>query len=186
MAALCAVSARPVVAFAGAKSQKQSGFCTGARVTARSKPLVRARLPKSTLKVRLLWCIACGIGRREYTVDPTYRAFVTTHRSRATHQSFGIDTSSFRDEKADATRCVPENLPTHSLTPPRPSPPQAGRVGLVVRASDVDDELAAVSAAVEVRIRPQRKNQTGFRMPVASFFSREKRSFHTAKVFCAF
>tara|TARA_B110000971_G_scaffold27547_1_gene24728 strand:+ start:11960 stop:12112 length:153 start_codon:yes stop_codon:yes gene_type:complete len=50
----------------------------------------------------------------------------------------------------------------------------------------VDDELAAVSAAVEVRIRPQRKNQTGFRMPVASFFSREKRSFHTAKVFCAF
>jgi hypothetical protein len=112
MAALCAVSARPVVAFAGAKSQKQSGFCTGARVTARSKPLVRARLPKSTLK--------------------------------------------------------------------------AGRVGLVVRASDVDDELAAVSAAVEVRIRPQRKNQTGFRMPVASFFSREKRSFHTAKVFCAF
>eukprot|EP00228_Micromonas_bravo_P002389 CAMPEP_0203018872 /NCGR_PEP_ID=MMETSP1401-20130829/24815_1 /ASSEMBLY_ACC=CAM_ASM_000894 /TAXON_ID=38833 /ORGANISM="Micromonas pusilla, Strain CCAC1681" /LENGTH=102 /DNA_ID=CAMNT_0049760619 /DNA_START=92 /DNA_END=397 /DNA_ORIENTATION=+ len=75
MAAVSAVSARAVVALAGAKSQKRSGFCTGARVSVRGKASTRARLAKSTLK--------------------------------------------------------------------------AGRSGLVVRAQGVDDELAAVTAAVE-------------------------------------
>ena len=105
----------------------------------------RARLFKSTLQVR--------IRSRRREIDLTaqhlapfsrvtrpYRRRAVLVAARPGRQPFGI--SSF-------CRFAPSgNLTTISLSS---SPLQAGRRGLVVRASDVDDELAAVSAAVEVR-----------------------------------
>ena len=56
---------------------------------------------------------------------------------------FGINIRSFPQGWRVRRKCAHVSLPFSPRT-------QAGRSGLVVRASEVDDELAAVSAAVEV------------------------------------
>lgn len=85
MAAVSAVSARAVVALAGAKSQKRSGFCTGARVSVRGKASTRARLAKSTLKVRARADGCVGWSRNGRAIDQINRmpARVSRARSRA-------------------------------------------------------------------------------------------------------
>lgn len=85
MAAVSAVSARAVVALAGAKSQKRSGFCTGARVSVRGKASTRARLAKSTLKVRARTDGCVGWSQSGRAIDQRNRtpARVSRARSRA-------------------------------------------------------------------------------------------------------
>ena len=146
MAAVSAVSARAVVALAGANSQKRSGFCTGARVSVRGKASTRARLAKSTLTVRARADGCVGWSRNGRAIDQINRmpARVSRARSRApdgpVRDKHGW---SFSEGWRVRRKCADVPLPFSSRT-------QAGRSGLVVRASGVDDELAAVTAAVEV------------------------------------
>ena len=145
MAAVSAVSARAVVALAGAKSQKRSGFCTGARVSVRGKASTRARLAKSTLKVRARTDSCVGWSRSGRAIDQRNRtpARVSRARSRAPDEPVRDKHRSFPQGGRVRRKCADVPLPLSPRT-------QAGRSGLVVRASEVDDELAAVSAAVEV------------------------------------
>jgi hypothetical protein len=145
MAAVSAVSARAVVALAGAKSQKRSGFCTGARVSVRGKASTRARLAKSTLKVRARTDSFVGWSRSGRAIDQRNRtpARVSRARSRAPDEPVRDKHRSFPQGGRVRRKCADVPLPLSPRT-------QAGRSGLVVRASEVDDELAAVSAAVEV------------------------------------
>ena len=145
MAAVSAVSARAVVALAGAKSQKRSGFCTGARVSVRGKASTRARLAKSTLKVRARTDGCVGWSQSGRAIDQRNRtpARVSRARSRAPDEPVRDKHRSFPQGGRVRRKCADVPLPLSPRT-------QAGRSGLVVRASEVDDELAAVSAAVEV------------------------------------